>query len=272
MKMNKLFGAAVLAVASVVSHSAFADLITSDSFTHANHPSLNTSNVGGDPVTIAATSGCASSDYCTLTELINGGSLSAGGLTFGNFNLDFDFGYGDGLDTDNVWVRVFDFGGAVMLDYDFAPLGFGGPLPTLLSGDASGIIDLSYSVVSDSSVDIFAAWLWDMIGAGTQDADYELQFDMTLFDGDDELAYLYLYSLLENNQVIDSAADDLAIFAALNSLNVWNSISAISYEGLNLFYIGDQMFFTEVTQVPAPFTVLLFGFGLAALGLRKRVR
>lgn len=229
----------------------------------------------GGPAVQAATSGCADAGFCTLTELLGGGSISAGGLTFGGFSLDNDptEGYSQ-WNTDNVIVQVFDFGGILMLDYDFAPNGFGdlGSLATLLSEFGTGLIDLSYQVEGDGTVDVVAAWLYDVAGAGTGTADYELQADMLIESGGNELAYLYSWLNLENNAVTDFDADDFAAFAGVDSLTITNALSHISYESLNLLYYVDQVFYTELRQVdvPAPLTISLMGLGLLALAAQRK--
>ncbi len=225
----------------------------------------------GGPEVEGATTGCADSGFCTLTELLGGGSISAGGLTFGGFSLDGASGY-DQWDTDNIMVQVFDFGGALMLDYNFAPSGFGdlSQLSTLLADFGTGLVDLSYQVTGDGSVDVVAAWLYDMGGAGTGTADYELQTDMLVESGGSELAYLYYWLDIVNNGVVDFDINDFAGFAGVDDLTVTNSLSHISYEGLNLLYYVDQVFLTETRPVPEPVTIGLFGLGLLALATRQR--
>lgn len=271
MKLKQLLGAATFAIGALLATSASADLIVASSGHTPSASSIDTSALS-NPAVIAATSGCASAGYCTLTELLAGGSLSAGGLNFGGFTLQDTFGYGgpEGLDTDSIHVSVFDFGGVLMLDYDFAPFGFGGPLPSLLSGDAFANLDLSFNVISNGTVDIFAAWLYDMAGAGTSNADYELQVDMLLSSGAVSIADLFTWNELVNNSVVNSNADDLAIFSPVGMLSVYTAFSQISFEGLNTFYYVDQLFFTQARPVPTPFTIGLFGLGLLALVVRKR--
>jgi len=274
MKLKQLLGAATFAIGALLATSASADLIVAGSGHTPSSSPIDTSALS-NPAIIAATSGCASAGYCTLTELLAGGSLSAGGLNFGGFTLDDAYGYGDpdGLDTDNIHVSVLDFGGVLMLDYNFAPFGFGGPLPSLLAGDPMGFfggLGLSFNVVSDNTVDIFAAWLYEMAGAGTSNADYELQVDMLLSSGAVDIADLFTWNDLVNNSVVGSNADDLAIFSPVGMLSVYTAFSQIAYEGLSTFYYMDQLFFTQERPVPTPFTIGLFGLGLLALVVPKR--
>ena len=272
MKLKQLLNVAALAVSAMLATSASADLILAENdHTVSAAPVVDTSALG-NPAVMAETSGCASASYCTLTELIAGGTLSAGGLNFGGFTLEDTFGYGgpEGLDTDSIHVSVLDFGGVIMLDYNFAPFGFGGPLPSLLSGDVFANLDLSFNVISNGTVDIFAAWLYDMAGAGTSDADYQLQVDMLLSSGAIDIADLFTWNDLVNNSVVDFDADDLAIFSPVAMLSVYTAFSQISFEGLNTFYYVDQLFFTEARPVPSPFTIGLLGLGLLALVARKR--
>jgi hypothetical protein len=264
MKLTTIFPLTGLLGSALLAQSALASMVPADL---AN---LATSHEVSAPA--AVTSGCAASDYCTLTELLAGASITGGGLSFGNFALDFADGYGgeSGLDTDHIWVRLYEYSGALLLDYDFAPLGFGGPLPSLLAGETSGFLDLSYSVVSDGSVGVVGAWLYDMAAAGTSNADYELMTEMMLYDGSDEIDSLYSWLNIVNNSVIEADAYDFALFNPLLALSVGNALSQISYEGLNTFYYIDQVFFTEENQVPAPLGLGLFAIGLGAMALRKR--
>ncbi|MFN4292012.1 MAG: PEP-CTERM sorting domain-containing protein [Permianibacter sp.] len=272
MKMLKKLAATAVALA------AMAGVAQADVIVPADETLLGTpTTLGGGPAVMASTSGCADSGFCTLTELLSGGSISAGGLTFGGFSLDNDplDGYSQ-WDTDNVIVQVFDFGGVLMLDYDFAPNGFGdlGSLATLLADFGTGLIDLSYQVVGDGTVDVVAAWLYDLAGAGTSNANYELQADMLIESGGSELAYLYQYLLLENNSVVESDVNDFAGFAGVDSLSITNSLSHLSSQGLNLIYYVDQVFFTEVREVPvpAPMTLGLLGLGLLAFAAQRQKR
>ena len=271
MKMLKKLAATAVALAAMVS-VAHADVIVPADETVLGTPT----SLGGGPAVQAATSGCADSGFCTLTELLSGGSISAGGLTFGGFSLNNDplgEGYGQ-WDTDNVIVQVFDFGGILMLDYDFAPNGFGdlGSLATLLADFGTGLVDLNYQVDGDGTVDVVAAWLYDLAGAGTSDANYELQADMLIESGGNELAYLYQYQLLENNSVVESDVNDFAGFAGVDSLSITNSLSHLSAQGLNLLYYVDQVFFTEVRAVPEPMTIGLLGLGLLAFASQRQKR
>lgn len=266
MKTLKTLLAGGLALAGL-----FAGAVSADTINPNSRGTLGALVELGGPTTLASTSGCADTGFCTLTELLSGGSISAGGLTFGGFNLDGASGY-DQWDTDNVVVQVFDFGGILMLDYDFAPTGFGdlASLATLLSDFGTGLVDLSYQVEGDGTVDVVSAWLYDVAGAGTSDADYELQADMLIESGGSELAYLYYYLMLENNSVVASELNDFAAFAGIDSLSITNSLSHISAEGLNLLYYVDQVFFTETRAVPEPLTVGLMGLGLMALAAQRK--
>jgi hypothetical protein len=267
MKTLKTLIAASFALAGLFAGAAHADVISSADRSTLGSPAV----LGGGPAVAAATSGCADSGFCTLTELLSGGSISAGGLTFGGFSLDGVSGY-DQWGTDNVVVQVFDFGGILMLDYGFAPNGFGdlSSLATLLSGFGTGLVDLSYQVDGDGTVDVVSAWLYDVGAAGTSDADYELQADMLIESGGSELAYLYYQLMLENNSVVDFDINDFAAFAGVDSLSITNSLSHISYEGLNLLYYVDQVFFTEVREVPEPVSIGLMGLGLLALAAQRK--
>ena len=266
MKTLKTVLAGALALAGLFAGAASADMINEN-----NRGTLGAPIELGGPSVQAGTSGCADTGFCTLTELINGGSMSAGGLTFGGFSLDGVSGY-DQWDTDNVVVQVIDFGGVLMLDYNFAPHGFGdlSSLATLLADFGTGLVDLTYQIVGDGTVDVVAAWLYDVGGAGTGDADYELQGDMLIESGGNELAYLYYWLDIVNNSVVDFDINDFAAFAGVDSLTITNALSHISAEGLNLFYSMDQVFYTETRPVPEPLSVALIGLGLLALAAQRK--
>lgn len=213
------------------------------------------------------TSGCAASDYCTLAELASGGVLHAGSLSFANFTVPFAFGLaGDSLDAANVAVRAIDFGFAVVLTYDYAPLGFGGPLPTLVDGGQDGwsaAWDIAYQVSAGGGAQIVGAGIFDMGGAGLPSSNYLLQVGMAILGAGGDLADLNAFLDVVGNQAVDSGGFESMAFQGETLLDIYNAFSHLASSDLSLLAFFDQVFFVEQAQVPAPGALALMLVGLA---------
>lgn len=267
--MKNAFAAAVLLLGSTYSLSVAAGPIASAG---------TVENALGPVATPAAvsTSGCADAGFCTLQELVDGGSISAGGVNFANFDLPFQFnlgadtdgdGVGDSFDMANVHVTPVEVAGGVILVYNHAPFGFGGPLPSLVFAEGSALWNITYDVSTDAGTFLIGAGINSFGVAGTSDADYSIDMEMLLNGGD--LADLFAFGILEDNAFVDFGFDDIALFAAMTGLSVENAFVHIASEGLSLLNIFQQLFLTEQVDVPAPSALFLMLIGLAALRRRR---
>ncbi|MBI2382036.1 MAG: hypothetical protein HYV16_14880 [Gammaproteobacteria bacterium] len=226
-------------------------------------------SLGGAQANPAAvsTTGCASASFCTLAELSSGGVLRAGSLSFANFSLPFADGFGpNGLDAANVAVRAIDFGFAVILTYDYAPGGFGGPLPSLVMGGGGAAWDIAYQVNAGGGARITGAGIWDMGGAGFSTSDYLIQAGMAIMGAGGELGDFNAFLDILDNAAVDFGGFDLSFFEGEELLDIYNTFTHLAFEDPSLLYLFDQVFFVQ--QVPVPGALLLMAFGL--LALRRR--
>ena len=204
----------------------------------------------GTAVAAVSTAGCAASTFCTMTELLAGGSLTAGGVTFSGFDdsLSVDF-----PDTDLVTIEGIDDG-----DVNGPGISFGAS-PEFAVGASS---DFFYRFDFDVSVS----------GAAAIDG---FSMELTSFSGDDGVDdIIFIAGLIPSTSPLPaellatdtSLTDSFALATAVSMIEVEHRVTVDSFFGDGVT-LEDYEF--RVSVVPVPPAIGLF---LSALFLTGAFR
>lgn len=230
------------------------------------------------------TTGCVDGTSCTLQELIDGGTLSIGGVSFNNWSQDTNF-----TSEENGIVGVpgsVDLAGITVSGVDLVSTGNAGEytlgllytsvnalsLPTTLADaiEAELELDIDFDVSTDSTAEITAAEL--ILGnrsLGASDSFVELNFT----DNGD----INLQVLERTIPGLITDTDSHALAAAVNALSLETNIQTGMFTPGTVELFEYEMSFTVnidrvsgPTGVPSPAIFSLMGLGLVAMGFRRR--